>query len=147
MNSRIPNRPLTILVIEDSPGDVELIKTGFKQSPVEHHLYVVPDGYSAIEFLLKEGAQSDTPRPDLVILDINLPGMTGHEVLAKIRATESIKKTPVIILSSSSNKTDIEQSYKMNVNSYVTKPMDLQDFLMAIKSIESFWLSIAELPS
>jgi two-component system, chemotaxis family, response regulator Rcp1 len=147
MNSPKPNRPLNILVVEDSAGDVELIRTGFKQSTVAHNLYVAPDGFAAMDFLLKAGEFKNTPKPDLVILDINLPGMNGHEVLAKIRSNEEIKKTPVIILSSSSSKTDVEQSYKMNVNSYVTKPMELQDFLVAIKSIESFWLSIAELPS
>jgi len=139
-------KPVEILLIEDNPGDVRLIKEGLKENKVLNNLNVVKDGEKAIEFLKREGIYSQAPVPELIILDLNLPRKNGKEVLEYIKTNDELKLVPVVVLTSSKAEEDIISSYELNANCYITKPVNLDDFISVVKSIEFFWLCIVKLP-
>ncbi len=147
MNPRIANLPISILLIEDNPGDVRLIQEAFKVAKVVNEINSVVNGLDAMSFLRKEGDFASAQTPDLIILDLNLPGKDGREVLAEIKADHMLKTIPVIILSSSSAIEDIVKSYELSANCYVTKPIDVNEFFNVIKKITDFWITIVKLPS
>ena len=147
MHRRAIRRPIEILLVEDNPADVRLTRETFKDSRVENNLNDVPDGDEAIAFMRQEGKYRDAPRPDLVLLDLNLPKRSGHEVLKEIRSDSTLRGIPVVILTISEDRRDILESYDMNANCYITKPVDLKRFITVVNSIEDFWLSTVELPS
>jgi CheY-like chemotaxis protein len=140
------DRVVDILLIEDNPGDVRLTKEALKEGTLRNRLHIVQDGQSALAFLRQEDGFTETPRPDLILLDLNLPLMGGQEVLTEIKRDEALKSIPVVILTTSEAQEDIEHAYALHANCYVTKPVDLDQFIRIIRSIESFWFSIAQLP-
>jgi chemotaxis family two-component system response regulator Rcp1 len=140
-------KPIEILLVEDSPGDVRLTKEALKESKMANHLSVAEDGVEAMSLLRREGEYEDAVRPDLVLLDLNLPRKDGREVLAEIKADEDLKSIPVIILTTSKVEEDIVRTYNLHANCYITKPVDLDQFLNVVRTIEEFWLSIVKLPS
>ena len=140
-------RPIEVLLVEDNPGDVELIREGFKSGKITNSLHVVTDGVEALTFLKKEGDYQDAPTPDLVLLDINLPKKNGHEVLKEIRADADLTLLPVVILTTSDREKDIFLSYKERVNAYVTKPVNAAEFIEAVQTIEDFWVTLVRLPA
>ncbi len=135
-----------ILLIEDNKGDVELARTALEDSKFRNRLFVVDDGEKAMKFLHKQKPYNDMPRPDLILLDLNLPRKDGREVLAEIKTDDNLKRIPVVILTTSKAEEDILKSYNLHANCYITKPIDLNQFLLVVKSIEDFWLSIVVLP-
>ena len=135
-----------ILLIEDNKGDVELARTALEDSKFRNRLFVVDDGEKAMKFLHKQKPYNDMPRPDLILLDLNLPRKDGREVLAEIKTDDNLKRIPVVILTTSKAEEDILKSYNLHANCYITKPIDLNQFLLVVKSIEDFWLTIVELP-
>ncbi|MBN2516097.1 MAG: response regulator [Deltaproteobacteria bacterium] len=140
-------RLIEILLVEDNPGDVRLTREALKEGKVLNNLNVVTDGQEAMEFLRREGKYGDAPRPDLILLDLNLPKKDGREVLAEIKADESLKMIPIVVLTTSQAEKDVIQTYNLGVNCYVTKPVDLDQFIYVVKSIEEFWLTVVTLPS
>lgn len=140
-------RIIEILLVEDNPGDVRLTREALREGKVLNNLNVATDGQEAIEFLRKEGEYGDVPRPDLILLDLNLPKKDGRELLAEIKADESLKRIPIVVLTTSQAEKDVIQSYNLGVNCYVTKPVDLDQFIYVVKSIEDFWLTVVTLPS
>lgn len=139
-------KPIEILLVEDNPGDVDLTKAALEDCKVHNKLYVVGDGEEAIAFLRRTGKHAKAPRPDLVLLDLNLPKKNGQEVLAEIKADEDLKRIPVVVLTVSKSDEDILKSYNLHANCYVTKPIDLNQFIKVVKSIEDFWFTIVKLP-
>jgi CheY-like chemotaxis protein len=135
-----------MLLVEDNPGDVRLIVEGLRDRTVRHNLHVVHDGVEALEFLRRKGRFVDAVRPDLILLDLNLPRMDGREVLGEVKSDPDLKTIPVVVLTTSRAEQDILQSYQLHANCYVTKPVDLEEFLEVIKSIEEFWLTTVTLP-
>lgn len=135
-----------ILLVEDNPGDVRLTREALKESKISNNLHVVTDGVQAMDFLKRQGEHSGAIRPDLVLLDLNLPRMDGREVLAEIKADPELRRIPVVIMTSSEAEQDILTTYNLNANAYVTKPLDLEQFVRVVHSIEEFWLSIVKLP-
>ena len=138
--------PIEVLLVEDSPGDVRLTKEAFKDAKVHINLHVAPDGAEAMEFLRREGKHANAPRPDLILLDLNLPKKDGREVLEEIKKSPSLKSIPVVVLTTSASEEDILRSYLLHANCYITKPVDLTGFLKVIRSIDNFWLSVVKLP-
>jgi len=138
--------PLQVLLVEDSPGDVRLTREAFKDAKVHINLHVATDGVEAIAFLLREGKYADAPRPDLILLDLNLPRKDGREVLGEIKGSPALMSIPVVILTTSASDIDILRSYQLHANCYITKPVGLDGFLEVIRSIDSFWLSVVQLP-
>jgi CheY-like chemotaxis protein len=138
--------PIEILLVEDSPGDVRLTREAFKDAKVHINLQVVSDGAEAMAFLGREGKYANVSRPDLILLDLNLPKKDGREVLAELKESPALKSIPVVILTTSASETDIQGSYQRHANCYITKPVDLEGFLKVVKSIDSFWLSVVKLP-
>jgi chemotaxis family two-component system response regulator Rcp1 len=138
---------IEILLAEDNPGDVRLTREALKESKIRNNLNVVPDGMEAMAFLRRQGKYADAPTPDLVLLDLNLPKKDGREVLAEIKSDPAFKRIPVVIITSSQAEQDILCTYDLHANCYVTKPVDLDQFIKVIQSIESFWLTIVKLPS
>ena len=139
-------RPIDILLVEDSAADVRLTREAFKDAKVCNHLHVVQDGMAALAFLRQEGAFAQAPCPQLLLLDLNLPKKDGREVLAEIKRDEKLKHIPVVVLTTSGAEEDIIRSYNLHANAYVTKPVDLHQFLQAIRKIEEFWLAVVSLP-
>ncbi|HLW98744.1 MAG TPA: response regulator [Candidatus Acidoferrales bacterium] len=137
---------ITILLVEDSPGDVRLTREAFNDAKVHVNLHVASDGAEAMVFLRQEGAHAHSPRPDLILLDLNLPKKDGREVLEEIKESASLKTIPVVILTTSISGVDIMQSYLRHANSYIAKPVDLEGFLKVVRSIDNFWLSVVKLP-
>jgi chemotaxis family two-component system response regulator Rcp1 len=137
---------IEVLLIEDSPGDVRLTQEAFRSANRAIHLNVAIDGVEGMAFLRKEGIYSAAPRPDLVLLDLNLPRMDGREVLAHIKADENLKLIPTVILTTSDAEADIAQSYRLQANCYLTKPVQLDEFETLVASINNFWLMTAKLP-
>ena len=135
-----------ILLVEDNPGDVRLTIEALKEAKVHNRLSVVSDGVEALAFLRNEGPYADAPRPDLILLDLNLPRKDGREVLAEVKSDPDLKLIPVVVLTTSRAEKDLFQAYESHANCYITKPVDFQQFLVVIKSIEGFWLSIVKLP-
>ena len=138
--------PVEILLVEDNEGDARLAKEALRESKMRNTLYHVSDGVEAMEFLHKQGKYAEAPRPDLVLLDLNLPRMDGREVLAAIKNDNNLKRIPVVILTTSSSEADVFKSYNLHANCYITKPIDLDQFITVVKSIEDFWLTIVKLP-
>lgn len=137
----------TILLVEDNKADILLIKEGLKNSSIPHQVMTVRNGMEAMAFLRQEGEFSDAPRPNLILLDLNLPKKDGREVLAEIKADPNLKRIPVIVLTTSHNEDDIFQSYDLHVNCYITKSRSLSQLFEVVKNIEQFWLSTVTLPS
>jgi CheY-like chemotaxis protein len=136
-----------ILMVEDNPGDVRLTREALKDGAVENRLHVVEDGEQALAFLYREIGYHDSPLPDLILLDLNLPRKDGREVLAEIKADEHLRRIPIIVLTTSESTEDICQSYELHANCFVTKPVDLDRYLEIVRYIERFWFSIVRLPS
>lgn len=139
--------PIRILLVEDNPGDVRLTVESLNQSKIRNSMNVVEDGMEAMAFLRREGKYADVPRPDLVLLDLNLPKKDGREVLEEIKTDDELKRIPVVVLTTSQAEEDILRAYGLNANCYITKPVDLDQFVKVVNSIEEFWLSIVKLPS
>lgn len=138
-------KPVHILLVEDNEGDIILTLDAFEESKVKTKISIARNGKEALDFLFKRGTYSEVKKPDLILLDINIPIYNGHEVLQQIKTDSNLKKIPVIILSTSSNQKDIDQSYENHCNSYVKKPLNMEDFLEAILKIEAFWLQLSTL--
>ncbi len=135
-----------ILLIEDSPGDIRLTQEALKESKISNNLHIVMDGEEAMDFLKKKGKFSESPRPDLILLGLNLPKKDGREVLAEIKEDKDLRRIPVVILTISEAEEDILKTYNLYANCYITKPVDLNQFLKVILSIENFWFTIVKLP-
>ena len=138
--------PIEVLLVEDSAGDVRLTREAFKEAKVYINLHVVPDGVEAMAFLMREGAHANVPRPDLILLDLNLPKKDGREVLQEIKESPAFQTIPIVILTTSASEADILGSYRHHANCYITKPVGLEGFLEVVKSIDGFWLSVVKFP-
>ena len=138
--------PIEILLVEDNPGDVELTREALHDSKVHMRLSVVNDGVEALAFLRREGTYAGSPRPDLILLDLNLPKKDGRAVLGEIKGDPALRHIPVVILTSSQAEQDIVRAYELHANCYVTKPVDLEQFITIVRSIEQFWLTVVKLP-
>jgi chemotaxis family two-component system response regulator Rcp1 len=147
METKLMGRPVEFLLAEDNPGDVRLTKEALRESKISNNLNVVPDGVEAMAFLRREGKYADAPRPDVILLDLNLPKKDGREVLAEVKADPVLRLIPVVIITSSEAEQDVLKTYELYANCYVTKPVDLEQFIKVIQSIETFWLTIVTLPS
>lgn len=139
-------RPIEILLVEDSPGDVRLTQEVFREGRVRNNLNVVGDGVQALAFLRKQEPYLQVPCPDLILLDLNLPKKDGRTVLEEIKADEKLRRIPIVILTTSNAEEDIIKAYDLHANCYISKPIDLEQFIQVIKSIEQFWLTIVKLP-
>jgi chemotaxis family two-component system response regulator Rcp1 len=137
---------LDVLLVEDSPGDVRLMKEIFRDTNIDIHLHVASDGVEAMAFLRREGEHLNSPRPDLILLDLNLPKMDGRVVLANIKADANLKSIPTVILTTSESEVDIVRSYRLQANCYLSKPVQLEAFENLVKSINDFWLTKVKLP-
>lgn len=146
MSETRSGRPVEILLVEDNPADVRLTIEVFKDSRITNHISVVMDGEEALAFLHKRGKYADEIRPDLILLDLNLPKKDGREVLSEIKADAELKAIPIIVLTTSDADQDVWKAYDSGVNSYITKPVDLEQFIRIFRSIEDFWLTIVKLP-
>jgi two-component system, chemotaxis family, response regulator Rcp1 len=135
-----------ILLVEDNPGDVRLTREALRGAKVANDLRVVGDGEEAIEYLRRRGRYVDAPRPDIVLLDLNLPRLDGREVLSDIKSDPDLAKIPIIVLTSSSAERDIQSAYELHANCYISKPVDFTEFIEAVRSLEGFWLRIVRLP-
>ena len=140
-------RPIEILLVEDNPGDIRLTKEALKEGKVLNTLTVVQDGVEALACLRRQGRYAGARRPDLILLDLNLPKKDGREVLAEIKNDEALKYIPVVILTTSQDEQDVLKSYGLHANCYITKPVELEQFISVVKAIEDFWLGIVILPS
>jgi chemotaxis family two-component system response regulator Rcp1 len=141
------NGPVEILLVEDNPGDERLTREALKEGKVYSNLYWVKDGVEALEFLRRKGRYGESPRPDIILLDLNLPKKDGREVLQEIKTDNDLKRIPVVILTTSKAEEDVLKTYNLHANCYVTKPVDLEKFIVVIKSIDAFWLTVATLPN
>lgn len=146
MSARQLSKPIEILLVEDSEGDVRLTREALAEGKFRNRLSVVTDGVEALDFLRKRGRFAGTAMPDLILLDLNLPKMDGREVLAEIKADDRLKSIPTVVLTTSEAEKDILKSYQLHCNAYITKPIDLHQFIDTVRSIESFWLTIVKLP-
>ena len=142
----VSGRPIEILYVEDNPADVRLTIEALKEHKVRNRLTVVPDGEQAMQFLHRAGRYAKAARPDLILLDLNLPRMDGREVLGEVKADPDLRRIPVVVITSSQAEQDIVRTYDLHANCYVTKPVDLSRFLEVVKSIEGFWLTVVTLP-
>ena len=138
--------PVEILLVEDSPGDVRLAREGLNECKIHNNLHVVEDGVKAMAFLRRQGEYAKSPRPDLILLDLNLPRKDGREVLREIKKDEDLRLIPVVILTTSKAEEDIIKTYSLYANCYVTKPLGLPQFIDVVRSIEDFWFTIVKLP-
>ena len=139
--------PIEILLVEDSPADVRLTVEALRDAKVRNHLHVAADGVEALDFLRREGAHVNAPRPDLILLDLNLPRKDGREVLEEVKADPTLRRIPVVVLTTSEAEQDILRSYDLHANCYIRKPVDLDQFITVVRSIEDFWLTIVKLPA
>jgi chemotaxis family two-component system response regulator Rcp1 len=139
-------RPIELLLVEDNPGDVRLTQEALREGKVCNHLHVAADGVEALAYLRREGQYANARQPDLILLDLNLPKKSGREVLAEIKADPDLRRIPVVILTVSKAEEDVLKSYNLHANCYITKPVDLDQFLGVVKSIEDFWLTVVVLP-
>lgn len=137
---------MEVLLVEDSPGDVRLTREALKEGKVRNNLNVVSDGVEAMEYLRRQGPYAGAVRPDIVLLDLNMPRKDGREVLAEMKADKGLKRIPVVILTTSEAEQDILRTYDLHANCYLTKPVDLDQFISIVKSVEDFWLTIVKLP-
>jgi CheY-like chemotaxis protein len=144
MNSQAIGKPIEVLLVEDNPGDVRLTVEALKESKMRHNnVSVVGNGVEALAFLRREGKYADAPRPDIILLDLNLPKKGGYEVLAEIKADENLKRIPVVVLTASEAEQDITRAYDLHADCYITKAFDLDQFVMVVKAIEDFWVTIS----
>ena len=139
-------KPIEILLVEDNPGDVRLTQESLTDGKVRNSMQVVEDGVEAVAFLRREGKYANASRPDLILLDLNLPKKDGREVLAEIKADEDLRRIPVVVLTTSKAEEDIFKAYDQHANCYITKPVDLDQFIAVVRSIENFWFTIVKLP-
>ncbi len=139
-------RAIEILMVEDNPGDVRLTREALKGGKVWNQLHVVEDGVAALDFLYRRAPFQSAPRPDLILLDLNLPKMDGREVLSRIKSDDTLKTIPVVVLTTSQAEEDVVRAYRLNANCYVTKPVDLHQFNRIVQAIEEFWLTVVRLP-
>jgi two-component system, chemotaxis family, response regulator Rcp1 len=146
MKDKASQEPIEILLVEDNPGDVRLTLEAMKEGRVLNRISVVEDGIEALAFLNREGRYADSPRPDLILLDLNLPRKDGREVLAAIKTDTRLKSIPVVVLTTSQAEQDILMTYELHANCFITKPVQLDDFLNVIRLIEDFWLTVVKLP-
>lgn len=140
-------RPIEILLVEDNPGDVRMAVEALKDCRVDNHLSVVEDGVEALAFLRGRDQYAGRPRPDLILLDLNLPRKDGHQVLAEIKADGDLRQIPVVVLTTSENERDVNMAYDLNANCYITKPSGLEQFVAVMKSIQYFWSMVVQLPA
>jgi CheY-like chemotaxis protein len=140
-------KPVEILLVEDNEGDVGLVEEVFEDAKIRNSLHVAEDGEEAMLFLNKENPFANAPTPDIILLDLNLPQKDGREVLEEIKTNDKLKRIPVVVLTTSKAEEDIVKSYDLHANSYITKPVDFDQFIRVIKSIEDFWLEVVRLPS
>ncbi|QLH83874.1 response regulator [Halosimplex pelagicum] len=138
--------PVEILLAEDNPGDVTLTRKALERGSIINNLHVVNDGVEALSYLRQEGEYADEPRPDLVLLDLNMPRKDGRDVLEEIKTDEHLRRIPVVVMTSSEAEEDIVQSYDLHANAYLTKPIDFDGFLDIVKRIEDFWLTVVRMP-
>ena len=146
MSKETIHKPIEILLVEDNPGDVRLTQEALKEGKVLNQMDIASDGVDALAYLRRTGSHIHAPRPDLILLDLNLPKKNGREVLAEIKSDASLKRIPVVVLTTSSAEQDILESYDLHANAFITKPVDLIQFMNIIKSIEDFWLTVVTLP-
>jgi CheY-like chemotaxis protein len=139
--------PIEILLVEDNPDDADLTIDALRDGRVRNRISHVTDGVEAMAFLRREGPYSDAPRPDLILLDLHMPRMNGREVLAEVKQDPNLRRIPVVIMTTSDDEKDITAAYNLHVNCYVTKPVDLEQFIGVVKSIEQFWFSVVKLPA
>jgi len=139
-------KPIEVLLVEDDPGDELMTREAFEDNKIRNTLHVVRDGQEALDFLYRQGGYADAPRPDLVLLDLNLPRYDGRQVLEKIKTDPELALIPVVVLTTSSAEEDILRSYKLHANAYVTKPVDLEQFIGAVRQIDDFFVSVVRLP-
>ena len=144
--SWIDATPIEILLVEDSAADVRLTIEALKEAKMANRLTVVDDGVKAMDFLYRRGGHAGAPRPDLILLDLNLPRKDGREVLAEIKANSDLRRIPIVVLTTSSAEEDILNAYDLHANCYITKPVDFRQFMVVVKAIEDFWLTIVKLP-
>ncbi len=147
MSPRTDRRPIEILLVEDNLGDIRLDQEIFAECGVPNHLTVARDGEEAMACLRREGRYAATPRPDLILLDLNLPRKNGREVLAEVKADPGLRRIPIVILTTSSAERDVFESYDLHANCYLTKPVQLDEFIGLVRAIKSFWLQIVRLPN
>lgn len=138
--------PVEILLVEDNAGDVRLTREALREGKVYNNLHWAKDGVEALEFLRREGNHADAPRPDIILLDLNLPKKDGREVLAVIKSDDQLKQIPVVVLTTSKAEEDVLRSYALHANCFITKPVDLDKFILVVKSIDRFWLTVVTLP-
>ncbi len=138
---------IEILLVEDNPGDVRLTQEALREGKIRNSLHVAEDGEAAMAFVRQEGEYADMPRPDLILLDLNLPRMDGREVLAQIKADPELKRIPVVVLTTSRAEEDVLKVYNLNANCYITKPVDFEQFIKVVSAVEDFWLTIVRLPT
>jgi CheY-like chemotaxis protein len=146
VSDTIQARPIEILLVEDSAADVELTREAMKGGKIANHLHRVEDGVEAMEFLARRGRYAGAPRPDLIMLDLNMPRKDGREVLAELKQDPALRTIPVVVLTTSSADEDVLRSYHLHANCYITKPVDFAQFLQVIRSVEHFWLTVVTLP-
>ncbi len=146
MNHQTAIMPIEVLLVEDNPGDAQLTRIALEDSKISVNLNVVEDGVEAMAFLRKQGNYADAPHPDIVLLDLNLPRKDGREVLAEIKADQSFKRIPVVVLTTSQSEEDILKAYNLSANCFITKPVDFDQFVKIVQSIENFWFAIVKLP-
>lgn len=146
MNEANEVSAINVLLVEDDPGDVLITREALSAAKVLHNLAVVDDGEAAISYLRQEDEYRDVPRPDLILLDLNLPRLDGREVLARIKADEELKRIPVVVLTTSNAEKDVLRSYDLHANAYVTKPVDLEAFMAVVRQIDDFFLTVVRLP-
>jgi two-component system, chemotaxis family, response regulator Rcp1 len=146
MNAQRALRPIEVLMVEDNPGDVRLTREALRGGKIWNEIHVVMDGVAALDFLYRKPPYERAPRPDLVLLDLNLPKKDGREVLAAIKSDPNLKTIPVVILTTSQAEEDVIRAYNLNCNCYVTKPVDFDQFTRIVQTIEQFWLSVVTLP-
>jgi two-component system, chemotaxis family, response regulator Rcp1 len=142
----VPRKPLAVLLVEDDPGDVMIAQEALKAGRLESRLTVVPDGNQAMAYLRQQNGFADAERPDLILLDLNLPGKSGHEVLADVKSDPALRAIPVVILTTSGAREDVARSYDQHANVFVTKPVDFDHFTEIVKQIDDFFMSVAQLP-
>jgi len=140
------DKPVEILLAEDNPGDVMLTRKALEQGKLANNLHVTTDGVDALEFLRQEGEYEDAPRPDLILLDLNMPRKDGQEVLEELRADDELRRIPVVVLTSSESEEDIVRSYELNANAYLTKPVDFDGFVEIVNRLENFWFQVVKFP-
>lgn len=141
-----PPEPAQLLLVEDNPGDVRLTEEAFKQGRIENDLHTVSDGSEALDFLHQRGTYEDAPRPDLILLDLNLPRKDGEEVLEELKDDSELRSIPIIVLTSSRAEEDVTRSYELHANAYLTKPVDPDEFIETVRAFEKFWFSVVRLP-